>query len=316
MAKRPKAPQAKFKRPAGVKIERHDDNIFVVDIESNGKTDWEFWLMACGDDHFDAKHCDRRLIRHHLDQLEERNALAFNVGDTFDVMGGKWDKRSLPSDIREEYQGHANYLQVVPRSAGKFYAPYAHRFIAWGTGNHESAILKKHQVDLMAEFDAAVHRENGGTINPAGYSFTIVVLVRHRGTAMRKVISAHHGHGGGGMMTFGTLSVRREQSSDPDADVCVWGHIHERWSLETAKKRLIHRHGKYRHRLDPVHHIRVGAMKDEYRDRGGGWHVERGGPPKPLGWYWIRLSIDRRQHTEDGQRHEESNLVVQTMQVA
>jgi hypothetical protein len=311
VAKRPKA-----NRPSGVTIEKHDENIFVVDITTDDRADWEQWFMACGDDHFDAKHCDRRLIKHHLDQLEERNALAFNAGDMFDVMGGKWDKRSLPSDLREEYQAHPNYLQIVPRSAGKFYAPYVHRFIACGTGNHEASILKKHQVDLMSEFDEAVRRENGGTINPAGYSYTIVVLIRHRNTVHRRVISVHHGHGGGGMMTFGTLSVRREQSSDPDADVMVWGHIHERWSLETAKKRLIQKHGRFRHRLDPVHHVRVGAMKDEYRDRGGGWHVERGGPPKPLGWYWIRFSITRKTKTnDDGHVSDRAGVEIQTMQV-
>lgn len=304
-----------MKRPKGVRINRDDDNLFVVRLDAGNSADWEQWFMACGDDHFDSKHCDRRLIKRHLDQLEERNALAFNVGDTFDAMGGKWDKRSLPSDIREEYQDKPNYLQAIARSAGKFYAPYAHRFIAWGEGNHETSILKKHQVSLMQEFDAAVHRENGGTINPAGYSFTIVVLVEHRASTLRKVISAHHGHGGGGLMTFGTLSVRREQSSDPDSDICVWGHIHERWTLETAKRRLIHRHGKYSHRLDPVHHIRVGAMKDEYRDRGGGWHVERGGPPKPLGWYWIRLAIERKQQTDEDGPRSRTQLTVQTMQV-
>lgn len=303
-------------RPDGVAIEQHEDGIFVVSIDTSGKADWEQWIMACGDDHFDAKHCDRRLIKHHLDQLEERNALAINVGDTFDAMGGKWDKRSLPSDIRDEYQGKPNYLQAIAKSAGKFYAPYAHRFIAWGRGNHETKMLEKHQFDLMEEFDNAVRRENGGTINPAGYSFTVVLQINHNGTNMRKVISAHHGHGGGGLMTFGTLSVRREQSSDPDADICVWGHIHERWSLETAKKRLVEHHGRFRHRLDPVHHVRVGAMKDEYRDRSGGWHVERGGPPKPLGWWWIRLSIGRERQTRpDGTATDRRTVQVQTMQV-
>jgi hypothetical protein len=35
----------------------------------------------------------------------------------------------------------------------------------------------------------------------------------------------------------------------------------------------------------------VGTYKDEYGSGLGGWHIERGAPPKPLGGYWMRLSF-------------------------
>jgi len=40
-------------------------------------------------------------------------------------------------------------------------------------------------------------------------------------------------------------------------------------------------------------HIKVGGYKEEFTDGYGGWHVERGGPPKPTGAYWIRFYFDR-----------------------
>jgi hypothetical protein len=36
-------------------------------------------------------------------------------------------------------------------------------------------------------------------------------------------------------------------------------------------------------------HIKGAGYKEEFRDGYGGWHVERGGPPKPVGAYWLRF---------------------------
>jgi hypothetical protein len=39
-----------------------------------------------------------------------------------------------------------------------------------------------------------------------------------------------------------------------------------------------------------------GDSLTETRQSGaGGWHVERGGPPKPIGAMWMRIKIDRKQ---------------------
>ncbi len=35
--------------------------------------------------------------------------------------------------------------------------------------------------------------------------------------------------------------------------------------------------------------VRTPAYKEEYNDGKGGWHVERGAPPKPLGGRWLVL---------------------------
>jgi hypothetical protein len=45
-------------------------------------------------------------------------------------------------------------------------------------------------------------------------------------------------------------------------------------------------------------HLKVPSYKEEYVDGYGGWHIERGGPPKPTGAVWLRLSA--RKTSKDG----------------
>jgi len=76
----------------------------------------------------------------------------------------------------------------------------------------------------------------------------------------------------------------------------IWmGHIHDQWSMKL-----------YKETLDPFYsviqkeiwHIQTPSYKNEYADGSGGWHIERGAPPKPLGGYWCEIIPYR--HLKDG----------------
>jgi hypothetical protein len=43
-----------------------------------------------------------------------------------------------------------------------------------------------------------------------------------------------------------------------------------------------------------VHQIRTSTYKEEYEDGFGGFHIERGRPPKPLGSMWLTLTANLR----------------------
>jgi hypothetical protein len=53
----------------------------------------------------------------------------------------------------------------------------------------------------------------------------------------------------------------------------------------------------YLTQLRDVLMIRTPAYKEEYDGGKGGWHVERGAPPKPLGGRW--LVITPKRHKEN-----------------
>jgi len=98
-----------------------------------------------------------------------------------------------------------------------------------------------------------------------------------------------HGSGGGGMMTHGVLSTRRQASFLPDADVILNGHTHDSWMVTLARERLISNNVV----IDSQVFIRTPGYKDDYGDGSHGWAVERGMPPKPMGSVWMDLKYSR-----------------------
>ena len=54
-----------------------------------------------------------------------------------------------------------------------------------------------------------------------------------------------------------------------------------------------------------LHHIRTACYKEEYEDGFGGYHIEKGRPPKPIGGYILSFDYDKR--CKDGEVS--SNLI-------
>jgi hypothetical protein len=96
-----------------------------------------------------------------------------------------------------------------------------------------------------------------------------------------------HGHGGGGPVTKGVIQSQRQAVFLPDADIVVSGHVHEQYTIPFTRERLKDA-GKIV--LEEQWHVRTPTYKDEYKDGYGGWHIETGKSPKPLGAYWLKVS--------------------------
>jgi len=72
-----------------------------------------------------------------------------------------------------------------------------------------------------------------------------------------------------------------------NADMIWQGHVHNDYELTYMTERLsLHNIIE----LKEVVHVRTATYKEEYNDGKGGWHVERGAGPKPLGGRWLHLT--------------------------
>ena len=56
-------------------------------------------------------------------------------------------------------------------------------------------------------------------------------------------------------------------------------------------KWFLNNHNKVK--LKDVLMVRTPTYKEEYQEGTGGWHVERGAPPKPLGGRWLEIHPER-----------------------
>ena len=244
-------------------------------------------VLLISDLHWDNPHCDRALLKRHMDQAVAKGAYILVNGDLFCAMQGKYDRRSCKDDVRPEHQV-ATYLDALVETAIEWFAPYAAHLAVIGRGNHETAITKNHETDLTDRLCAGLRIRHGSKVVAGGYGFWVHLQDARNGT---KKIFAHHGAGGGGPVTRGIIQTNRRACFVDGADIIWSGHIHEAWALESMKVGT-DKNGNVNQ--STVYHVSTPTYKEEYGDGHLGWHVERMAPPKPLGGYWLKLSTSKR----------------------
>jgi hypothetical protein len=275
--------------PTAPYIVEADTDVVTVRMD-NVKEGWEQWFLLQSDEHWDNPHCDRRLLKHHHELALTRNAGIFKFGDTFCLMQGKYDPRADKSSLRPEHQG-SNYFDLVHDTAVEWYRPYAKNIIMVGYGNHETASMKRHEIDLLGRFCKQLG------IHAAGYSgFVRFMFSRNGSGKSSKILYYHHGFGGGGPVTKGVIGTNRRSVIVPDATIVCTGHLHEEWQVTQQRIRLSSMGKPYQ---DEQLHIQLPTYKDEF-DLRGGYHVENGRPPKPLGGVWLRFFYQPYAHSNIG----------------
>ena len=266
-------------------IEQDSVNVHTIRFE-NIRAGWEQWVMLSSDRHHDNISARHDLELEHLQLARERRAIILDVGDLFCAMQGKYDPRRSQDNLRPEDKG-VNYLDLITKHATDFYSPYSKLFALITPGNHESAVLNSTGTDLT---DRLVHRLNsdhGGRVFKGGYGGWVRFLFTIGKSQMeRKTLKYFHGSGGGGPVTRGVIQTNRQAVYLPDADIVVNGHTHDQYHVPIARERLTQQ-GKVSRSI--VHFVRTGTYKDEYGYGAGGWAVEKGHPPKPLGCVWLRF---------------------------
>jgi hypothetical protein len=244
---------------------------------------WEQWFLMMSDEHYDSRHCDRKLLKRHHDEALERNAYIMKFGDMFDCMGGKWDKRSNKADLRPEYQT-SKYFDTIVEDAASFYRPYAERILLISDGNHETSIEARHEINLL---DRLTERLNasGGKIHRGKYSGFIKFMFQSaaKGGRSSKTMYYNHGSGGSSPVTRGAIKTNRRQH-DIEADMYVSGHIHSSMEIPRPRVKL---NDDCNVELYEPEHILLGTYKNDFMT--GGWADSKEFAPPNLGGYWLRF---------------------------
>jgi UDP-2,3-diacylglucosamine pyrophosphatase LpxH len=272
-------------------------NLHTLELDRN-----ETRLAILSDLHWDNPKCDRDMLKRHLDYCLKESIPVMVVGDLFCLMQGKGDRRGNKSDIRPEHN-NAKYLDSVVETAVEWFSPYANILTVLGYGNHETAIIKYQETDLLQRFVDLMNYKNKSNIFTGGYGGWLVIKKNIRtNTSMSKTLKYFHGSGGGGIVTKGAINLTRALETYENMDVFVMGHIHENSSRNDVRDALQYNTGKHTYELiqKQIHLAITGTYKEEYVDGFGGWHVERGAPIKPLGGRILTLNglCDRRNNLQ------------------
>lgn len=246
-------------------------------------------VLLISDVHWDNPKCDRNLLRKHLEQAKEIGADVLLNGDTFCLMQGAYDPRKSKSDIRPEHN-KANYLDEVINDAIEWFSPYAHLIKVVGYGNHETNILKRQETDVIDRFVFGLNSANNSNVQVGGYGGWIVYTFIRQNSKKSYRIKYFHGSGGGGPVTKGVIQFNRMSTMIEGADMVWMGHVHEDHELSYTIERI---NSSNKVELKEILMVRTPTYKEEYNEGKGGWHVERGAPPKALGGRWLELHPER-----------------------
>lgn len=242
-------------------------------------------ILAISDVHFDSRKCNRALLKRNMDEAVQRGAGIMIFGDWLDVMGAKFDPRSGKSDIRSEYQT-SNYFQDVVDDSVEFLKPYAGHLLFICQGNHELAVRKRHEIDLLQIMAYKLRQEAGwkGLIGEYEGWIRFIARVGPKGRQVQLKAFYSHGTGGSSPVTMGVIGTNRRQVNI-EADLYITAHIHTQWAVPKTRRELSNRGIE---RLKEVLHVQLGTYKESHKERNG-WEAMRGFSPPSIGGYWLRF---------------------------
>lgn len=264
-------------------------NVIRRTVEVKNQEEIQFLLLS--DAHWDNPKCDRETLKNDLNEAVAKGMRILINGDLFCVMQGKYDPRRSKKDIRPEHNV-AQYLDEVVEDAARWFAPYANHIDFVGYGNHETAILKNVETDLIERFVTLLNTKTTGghRVMKGGYSGFYVVQMNRGQTSKSFILKYHHGFGGGGPVTKGTIQHNRFATYVEGVD-CIWmGHVHEDYELTYMKEKL---DNKFNIVKFPVLMVRSASYKEEFAFGEGGFHLEKGRPVKPVGSRILTLKFER-----------------------
>jgi hypothetical protein len=272
-----------------MKLIKHAGNIHELKLQGTHAK-----IAMFSDLHWDNPKCDWTILKKDLDYcLKESIPIMIN-GDMFCLMQGRGDNRKNKSDIRPEHN-NAKYLDSIVETAVEWFTPYAHLLTVIGYGNHETAIIKFQETDILARFVKLLNLKNHTNVQVGGYGGWLVIsqIVRKPSSTQTMKIRYFHGSGGGGIVTKGALNLTRALEMYEDFDVFTMGHIHENAARNDVRDRIIQGRDTYRQEQRQIHMCLTGTYKEEYGDGSKGWHVERGAPIKPVGGRILTIDYKR-----------------------
>jgi hypothetical protein len=257
-----------------------------VDHDEENNKD-PIWFLLRSDAHHDAVGADRELEDRHLKQAKALGAYILDIGDMFDCMQGRYDKRADRSALREEYQ-HGPYLDRLVDVAYERYLPYADRWLLMSPGNHETSVAKHNDTNLTERLYARL-KPHAPLLQMGTYQGFVRIRVRRQKVRRGSVtIAYHHGFGGSAPVTRGVIQSNRMAISYPDAEIVWSGHTHTEFYLSLARIRLNSEDVVTR---DEQIHIKSPGYKEDTL-KGEGWAVEKGFMPQSLGAWWLKIVIE------------------------
>lgn len=249
----------------------------------------EYWVLLRSDAHADSATNNWSMEKRHLDEAVDKKAIILDGGDLLDAMQGKDDRRGNKSALLARLKDSAYWNELVDFAAER-YAPYAHIWPVLGRGNHESSVMRHHEINVTRMVIDEIHRRNPKSIMRDGnYQGWAMFRGKRRTHTQSARLWRHHGWGGSSPVTKGAIHHARAEGIVEGADIVWYGHLH---TEQTDRRVRWHCTNQGRIGERSTINIRTSGYKgsgDSPAKRDNGWAREKGMGPQPNGAYWLRI---------------------------
>jgi len=258
----------------------------VITVELNSEETLEQAVYLISDAHFDSIASDRTVLKRHLDKALSEDALIILGGDWFDAMQGKFDPRRNLDELRPEYRCE-KYFDVVVEDSAKFLEPYAKNIIAVTQGNHELAVRKNSNTDLVDRLVFHLRLAGSKAVTGGWKGWFRFLLRSHNRSGNIKLFYSHAGAGSVAPVTRGVIATNRQAVYEPDADVIWNGHSHTAYIVPIVRERLSVKGKIYN---DVGWFLRTPGYKRDWQMQDG-FVAQKGLGPNPIGCAKIHLKF-------------------------
>lgn len=247
-------------------------------------------LAFLSDIHIDSNYCNTKKLKDVLDRCAEENIDVFIFGDLFDAMQGKNDPRNAKQLLKKDYL-RDDYINAIVEDAAEFLKPYQQNIRLIGYGNHETSLIKHHEVDIIKLLQEKMER----SFDLGGYEGFIQFSIGNDNFRYRFVVFYTHGNSGQAPITMGILQHKRYQIWLDSVDMIISGHNHNHW-VYTQPVCYLDQKGTIRVRN--TWHLKLGTFLN--RKWGMGFEAEKGIPPSIEGGWMVEIKVKRKDRYKQG----------------
>jgi len=194
-------------------------------------------LFFQSDPHFGASDVDYDLLDQERKKVLKRGDRLCVNGDVFDAILTRDTKRYEPTKLHKSLQGRNDLLNGAIDMAYSYYAPLASRIDMIGTGNHESALEKHHNVDPISLLVKRLNQLPDTQIAYGGYAGFVQYSFQDKPQNFQPqkfTVFYWHGSGGGNSLASSASEFEKKGFIE-GADVFWIAHKHTRMAIEVER---------------------------------------------------------------------------------
>ena len=210
-----------------------ESHVFKKKYRALASTPDEMPFLLSSDIHFDEPGFDKELFTRDYDRAKKDGERILINGDVFGCI--------LPSDLKRYTRGNDQsntdgIINKALKDATELFRPYVDQIDMIGLGNHETAVLKYHHIDVTSLLIGFLNRRRDPSLPPIRHGgYTGYIRYQFDGPSRSHPqhfdIFYNHGQGGNAEVTDGIIDAKRRQYTRADL---IWlGHKHKRWAIET-----------------------------------------------------------------------------------